>query len=81
MTPAEALKGATCYAARAIGVEHTTGSLEAGKAADFAVIDAPDVSHWLYHHRSNACLATVASGELAWGELPPLVRCPPRRSS
>src|SRR5919107_932291 len=42
MTPAEALKGATIYAARAIGMDRLVGSLEPGKQADFAVIDAPD---------------------------------------
>ena len=51
MTPAEALKGATYYAAKALGLERRVGSLERGKAADFAVIDAPDVEHWLYHLR------------------------------
>ena len=55
MTPAEALKGATIIAARAVGLEARIGSLEPGKAADFAVIDAPDVNHWLYHLRPNAC--------------------------
>lgn len=62
MTPAEALKGATLYAARAIGLEHLCGSIEPGKAADIAVIDAPDVNHWLYHFRPNACRHTIAGG-------------------
>lgn len=62
MTPAEALKGATCYAARAIGLEEAVGSLEPGKRADFAVIDAPDVNHWVYHFRPNACVMTVIGG-------------------
>ena len=66
MTPAEALKGATAIAARAVGLGDRIGSLEPGKAADFAVIDAPDVTHWLYHHRPNACLATVAGGQVRW---------------
>ena len=66
MTPAEALKGATIIAARAIGLEDRVGSLEAGKAADFAVIDAPDVNHWLYHFRPNACLRTVIGGTDVW---------------
>ena len=43
------------------------GSLEVGKAADFAVIDAPDVNHWLCHFRANACRATFAGGRLIHG--------------
>jgi imidazolonepropionase len=66
MTPAEALKGATIYAARAVGLEAEIGSLEPGKAADLAVIDAPDVDHWLYHFRPNACVLTIASGIPRW---------------
>lgn len=62
MTPAESLKGATIVAARAIGVDGETGSLEPGKAADFAVLDAPDVTHWLYRFQANACMLTVAGG-------------------
>jgi imidazolonepropionase len=66
MTPAEALKGATIYAARALGREQEIGSLQVGKSADFAVIDAPDLTHWLYHLRPNACLLSVARGALRW---------------
>jgi len=66
MTPAEALKGATIIAAHAIGLEATHGSLEAGRRADFAVIDAPSVEHWLYQFRPNACVRTVIGGETVW---------------
>lgn len=66
MTPAEALKGATIIAARAIGEEANVGSLEEGKAADFVVIDAPSVEHWLYHFRANACVRTVIGGRTVW---------------
>lgn len=66
MTPGEALKGATLYAARAIGRDTVTGSLEVGKRADFAVIDAIDVAHWLYHFRANACVMTVSRGTIRW---------------
>lgn len=66
MTPTEALKGATIYASRAVGLEDEVGSLEKGKAADFALIDASDVNHWIYHFRSNACVMTVISGLERW---------------
>ncbi len=66
MTPTEALKGATVIAAQAIGMDHLVGSLEPGKRADFAVVDAPDPDHWLYHFRPNACLRTVIGGETVW---------------
>ena len=62
MTPAEALKGATIIAARAIGAEHEAGSIEVGKPADLALIDAADVNQWLYHLRANACMGTWKRG-------------------
>lgn len=66
MTPAEVLKGATVIAARALGVEGECGSLSPGLSADFAVIDAPDVNHWMYHFRPNACCRTVVAGRTIW---------------
>ena len=62
MTAAEVLKAVTIHAARAIGEASAIGSLEPGKRADFAVIDAPDVSHWVYHFTSNACVSTYIGG-------------------
>lgn len=66
MTPAEALAGATIVAAGAVGLEDRVGSLEPGKAADFAIIDALDVDHWIYHFRPNACRRTVIGGNTVW---------------
>jgi imidazolonepropionase len=66
MTPAEVLKGATLYAARAVGLAAVVGSLEPGKAADFAVLDATDPREWIYHFRPNACVETVAGGVTRW---------------
>jgi len=66
MSPAEALKGATIYGARAVGEEARVGSLEPGKAADFAVVDNATVNDWLYLYRPNACCLTVIGGEPCW---------------
>ena len=53
--------GGTCR-----GLGGRTGSLAPGMAADFAVMDAPDVDHWLYHFRPNACRLTVQQGRAVW---------------
>jgi imidazolonepropionase len=66
MTPAESLKGATVFAARAAGLEREVGSLETGKQADFVVVDAPGVNHWLYHFQPNAALMTSIAGTVHW---------------
>jgi imidazolonepropionase len=62
MTAAEVLKAVTIYAARAIGEASAAGSLEPGKRADFAVIDAPDVNHWVYGFTPNSCISTYIAG-------------------
>jgi imidazolonepropionase len=66
MTPAEALKGATSIGAKAVGLEGAAGEVSVGCRADLAVIDSPDVNHWLYHFRPNACMLTLAAGEICW---------------
>ena len=62
MSPAEVLKATTSIAARAVGLEKTHGSLLPGYQADFAIIDAPDINHWLYHFSPNACVSTYKRG-------------------
>ena len=50
MTPQEALTGATCHAAKALGLDNEYGSIAAGKRAEFAVWDAPHpnyLSYWI----------------------------------
>jgi len=64
LTPSEVLKGATIYAAEAIGMEGWTGSIEQGKSADFAVIDSPDVNFWMYHYRGSAVVRIYLNGDL-----------------
>jgi imidazolonepropionase len=53
LTPAEALKGATLYAAQAIGLEQEIGSLEPGKSADFLLLNAKNVNEWMYHYKGS----------------------------
>lgn len=66
MSPDEALDGATRVAARALGLDAEIGSLEPGRRADFALVDAPDVNHWLYRFRASACTATYIGGACVW---------------
>ena len=63
MTPSEVLTGATTIAARAIGLQDSAGSLAPGFPADLAIIDAPDLNHWMYHFRANACVGVMKAGQ------------------
>jgi imidazolonepropionase len=63
MTPAEALKGATIYAAKAINRDGKTGSLQAGKQADFAIIDATDPNFWMYHFVKKDAAGLILKGK------------------
>ena len=50
LTPAECLAGVTRHAARALGLQHDRGTLEAGKRADIAIWDIGhprDLTYWL----------------------------------
>lgn len=62
LTPAEVLKGATMYAAEAINRGNNSGSIEPGKRADFAVLDVPDINHWMYNFEANVCSETFILG-------------------
>lgn len=66
MTPSEVLKAATIYGARAIGRAESRGSLEVGKRADFLLVDAASVNHWMYHFQPNAVRAVFAGGRKLW---------------
>lgn len=62
MTPARALAGATRHAAAALNRADQIGSLAPGMQADFALLNAPSLNHWLYHFRPNAAVATYVQG-------------------
>jgi imidazolonepropionase len=63
LTPAEAFAGVTREAARALGLQRTHGTLEAGKRADFAVWDAEHANELAYAFGGrNRCRRVVAGG-------------------
>ena len=70
MTPSEALLGATLHAARALRLDSEIGSLEPGRAADFVLVDAPSVEHWLYHFRPETVLETWIAGQPVYRRAP-----------
>jgi imidazolonepropionase len=65
MTPAEVLVGTTRLAARAVQLDDV-GVLAPGKKADFAILEAEDLTHWMYHFQPNACVRTVIGGRDIW---------------
>jgi imidazolonepropionase len=63
MTPEEALAGVTRYAAKALGMAETHGTLEAGKAADFAIWNIERPAELCYRIGFNPCAGVVRGGE------------------
>lgn len=63
LTPAEVLKGATIYAAKAIKRDLKLGSIEKGKSADFAIINAPNPDFWMYHFKGAQCIGSFVKGQ------------------
>ena len=64
LTPQEALAGATRHAAAALGLASTLGTLEVGKAADFALWDIDRPADLPYAMGFNPCSAVVNAGRL-----------------
>ncbi|MBI2214580.1 MAG: imidazolonepropionase [Acidobacteria bacterium] len=62
MTVEEALTAATLNGAFSLGLATETGSLEAGKRADFAILDAPSYFHLVYHYGVNLVASVWRDG-------------------
>jgi imidazolonepropionase len=62
LTPEEALAAVTCHAARALGMAHTHGTLEVGKACDLAVWDIDEPAELAYAIGANPCVEVVRGG-------------------
>jgi imidazolonepropionase len=60
----ESLTAATLNAACSLGLGSEIGSIEVGKRADLALLDAPNLLHLAYHYGINPVVAVVKGGRL-----------------
>ena len=63
MTVEESLTAATLNGAASLGLANETGSIEVGKRADIALIDAPNYLHLVYHFGVNLVREVFRDGE------------------
>jgi imidazolonepropionase len=61
-TPEEALAGFTVHGAHALGMQATHGTLEVGKAADFALWEVDSPAELAYAIGASPCVGVVRSG-------------------
>jgi imidazolonepropionase len=64
MTAAEAISAATINGAHAVRRAHRVGSIEAGKAADLAILDVSDYREIPYHFGVNLVYMTLKDGRV-----------------
>lgn len=62
MTVEESLTAATLNGAHSLRLAHETGSIEAGKRADFVILDAPSYLHLVYHFGVNLVTSVWRDG-------------------
>jgi imidazolonepropionase len=62
MTVEESLTAATLNGAHSLRLAQETGSIEAGKRADFVLLDAPSYLHLVYHFGVNLVTAVYRDG-------------------
>ena len=72
MTPEEALAGVTRNAAAALGLAKSHGTLETGKAADFAIFAVERPAELAYRIGWNPCVDRVLAGRRLGREARPL---------
>ena len=66
MTTAEAIRGITINAARAINRQDKIGSIEKGKKADLIFLSTPSYTHLSYHIAHNCVGKVMKNGELVY---------------
>lgn len=64
LTPTEAILGVTRYAAQALGLQRTHGTLAIGKIADFAVWNIQSPEELCYHVASSTCKKVIKKGKI-----------------
>jgi imidazolonepropionase len=64
MTPAESIAAATLNGAWSLGIAGRKGSIETGKDADLAVVEASDYRELAYWVGANHCAFSIVNGEL-----------------
>jgi imidazolonepropionase len=64
LTPEEALAGFTVHAARALGLQASHGTLQVGKAADFALWEIDSPAELAYAIGANPCIGRVRAGSI-----------------
>ncbi|MGB8956892.1 MAG: imidazolonepropionase [Tumebacillaceae bacterium] len=68
MTPEEILTACTINAANALGRGFDIGSIQAGKRADLAIFDAPNLAYLPYHFGINHTYGVIKNGQVVvWG--------------
>ncbi len=66
MSIEEILSAYTINAAKAVGAQKDTGSIEPGKKADFAVFDTEEYSDIVYNIGENLNVMTIKNGEIIY---------------
>jgi len=62
MTPTEVLRGVTCHAAKALGLQDSVGSLDVGKACDLAIWSVDDPAELVFSLGVNPLHSRIYGG-------------------
>jgi imidazolonepropionase len=69
MSIEEIISAVTINPAKVLGLNESTGSIEPGKRADFAILDTTDYSDLVYNVTKNINCLTVKNGEIIYNSL------------
>lgn len=81
MSLAEVLRGWTCEAARALGLQGEVGSLQPGYRADITVLDVPSAALIPYDFGANHVVTVVKDGQVVLPDVAGVASDEPRRET